>query len=91
MTGTQVRDDSARGPSVETLSDGDRALGRRLAIMSHPAGNAFSLALSEHLPTLALLALGAGESVVGGLRANKSGANLLQLPPLRRVARIPMR
>jgi hypothetical protein len=91
MTGTQVRECSARGPSVETLSDADRALGRRLAIVSHPAGNAFALALSEHLPTLALLALGAGESVVGGQSAIKTGANLLQLPTLRRVARIPKR
>ena len=91
MTGTKVRDDSARGPSVEPLSDADRALGRRLAIVSHPAGNAFALALSEHLPTLALLALGAGESMVGGQSAIKTGANLLQLPTLRRVARIPKR
>ena len=91
MTGIQQRDSSARGPSRESLSDVDRARGRRLAIVSHPAGNAFAIALSEHLPTLALLALGAGEAVVGCQSAIKTGANLLQLPTLRRVARIPKR
>jgi len=84
MTGSQLRDAPA-------LSDEDRARGRRLAIMSHPAGNAFAMALSEHLPTLALLALGAGESVVGSQSAIKTGANLIQLPTLRRVATIPKR
>ncbi len=91
MTGSQPRDASAPTPSAESLSDRDRARGRRLAIVSHPAGNAFAMALSEHLPTLALLALGAGESVVGTQSAIKTGANLLQLPTLRRVARIPKR
>lgn len=91
MAGPQLREGSAGNPSVERLSDADRARGRRLAIVSHPAGNAFAMALSEHLPTLALLALGASESVVGGQSAIKTGANLLQLPTLRRVARIPKR
>jgi hypothetical protein len=76
---------------VEPLGEADRARGRRLAIVSHPAGNAFAIALTEHLPTIALLALGAGEAIVGGQSAIKTGANLLQLPTLRRVARIPKR
>jgi predicted MFS family arabinose efflux permease len=91
MAGTGLRDVSTPRPSAESLSDAERARGRRLAIASHPAGNAFAMALSEHLPTLALLALGAGEAVVGGQSAIKTGANLLQLPTLRRVARIPKR
>jgi hypothetical protein len=76
---------------MEPLSKAERARGRRLAIVSHPAGNAFAFALTEQLPTIALLALGAGESMVGGQSALKTGANLLQLPTLRRVARIPKR
>ena len=91
MAGPQLRERSAGNPAVERLTEADRARGRRLAILSHPAGNAFAMALSEHLPTLALLALGASESVVGGQSAIKTGANLLQLPTLRRVARIPKR
>lgn len=91
MSGPEVRDDPTPGPAIEPLCDADRALGRRLAIVSHPAGNAFALALTEQLPTLALMALGASEFVVGGQSAIKTGANLLQLPTLRRVARIPKR
>jgi len=91
MAGPRVMEDAAGNPSIERLSEADRARGRRLALVSHPAGNAFAMALSEHLPTLALLALGASESVVGGQSAIKTGANLLQLPTLRRVARIPKR
>jgi Na+/melibiose symporter-like transporter len=91
MSGPEQRDRSVANLSVERLSEADRARGRRLAIGSHPAGNAFAMALSEHLPTLALLALGASESVVGGQSAIRMGANLLQLPTLRRVARIPKR
>ena len=91
MAGGPMRESAAGNPSVERLSEADRARGRRLAMLSHPAGNAFAMALSEHLPTLALLALGAGESVVGGQSAIRTGANLLQLPTLRRVARIPKR
>jgi MFS family permease len=82
---------TANPTSMDPLSKAQRARGRRLAIASHPAGNAFAIALTEHLPTIALLALGAGESMVGGQSALKAGANLLQLPTLRRVARIPKR
>lgn len=49
------------------------------------------MALSEHLPTIALVALGAGESMIGAQSSIKTGATLLQLPTLRRVARIPKR
>ena len=86
-----MREESAGNASVESLTEADRARGRRLAMLSHPAGNAFAMALSEHLPTLALLALDASESVVGAQSAIRTGANLLQLPTLRRVARIPKR
>ena len=82
---------SAGTSAVEPLGEAERARGRRLAILSHPAGNAFAIALTEQLPTIALLALGAGEAIVGGQSAVKTGANLLQLPTLRRVARIPKR
>lgn len=92
MSGGLPGDDDPSGSSiVEPLCEADRARGRRLAIASHPAGNAFAIALTEHLPTIALLALGAGEAIVGGQSAIKTGANLLQLPTLRRVARIPKR
>lgn len=91
MTGPPVREGDDRRPVTERLSDEDRARGRRLAIASHPAGNAFALALTEQLPTLALLALGASESMIGLQSTIKTGSNLLQLPTLRRVARIPKR
>jgi MFS family permease len=84
-------EDSPRKTAANRLSDADRARGRRLAILSHPVGNAFAIALTEHLPTLALLALGASESIIGGQSAVRTGANVLQLPTLRRVARIPKR
>ncbi|MFP6656238.1 MAG: MFS transporter, partial [Myxococcota bacterium] len=80
-----------REVDAKRLSEADRAKGRRLAILSHPAGNAFALALTEHLPTLALLALGANESMIGGQSSIRTGAYVLQLPTLRRVARIPKR
>lgn len=91
MTGIRASEASREPAAPTRLDPSDRARGRRLAIVSHPAGNAFAMALTEHLPTLALLALGAGESMVGGQSAIKTGANLLQLPTLRRVARIPKR
>jgi MFS family permease len=91
MATPEKRESAAGNAGAPRLSDSDRARGRRLAILSHPAGNAFAMALSEHLPTLALLALGASESVVGGQSAIKAGSNFLQLPTLRRVARIPKR
>lgn len=79
-------------PSIgEGLSAAERARGRRLAITSHPAGNTFAMALSQHLPTITLVALGASESMIGAQSAFATGATLLQLPTLRRVARIPKR
>lgn len=91
MTGIGEARVSRETTAPPRLEPSDRARGRRLAIVSHPAGNAFAQALTEHLPTLALLALGASESMVGAQSAVKTGANWLQLPTLRRVARIPKR
>lgn len=73
------------------LSDAQRALGRRLAISSHPAGNTFRLIFTQHLPTLALVALGASELWVGVQSAFVFVFIVLQLPTLRWMARIPKR
>ncbi len=78
-----------RNPTAEGLSTSERARGRKLTIASHPAGNAFGMALTDHLPTLTLMALGAGEAMIGAQSAIKTGATLLQLPTLRRVAHTP--
>ena len=68
-----------------------RARGRRLAITSHPAGMTHRTVFTDHLPTLALLALGAGETVVGLQRAFEPAGQLLQLPTLRAVGRFTKR
>lgn len=47
--------------------------------------------VSDHVPTLALIALGASEGVVGMQRALVYLAILIQLPALRLVGRIPKR
>ena len=51
--------------SLAPLDDEQRARGRRLAITSHPAGMTFRMVFTQHLPTLALVSLGAGEFWVG--------------------------
>lgn len=73
------------------LSDAQRALGRRLAISSHPFGMTFRNVFTSPLPTLALLALGASETIVGLQSAIVSLCLLLQFPMLRLVARVPKR
>jgi hypothetical protein len=76
---------SAAPPAAPPLSEGQRARGRRLAIASHPAGNAFRMVFTQHLPTLALVALGASELLVGVQSAFVYLFIALQLPTLRLV------
>ena len=73
------------------LSPSERARGRRFAIASHPAGNTFAQVFTNHLPTLALVALGAGEALIGFHQAALLGCKVLQLPTLRAVARFRKR
>lgn len=64
-----------------------RAQGRRLAILSHPAGMTHRTVFTEWVPTLALLGLGANEAIVGLQSAFDPLGHLLQLPVLRAVGR----
>ncbi|MEE8581672.1 MAG: MFS transporter [Myxococcota bacterium] len=73
------------------LSASARARGRRLAITSHPAGMTFAMVFTQHLPTLALVSLGASESAIGLQNTFGPAFQLLQLPALRAVARIAKR
>ena len=68
------------------LDRDDCARGRRLAITSHPLGNTFRLVFTQHLPTLALVSLGASELQVGIQSAFVYVFIALQLPTLRVVA-----
>jgi MFS family permease len=83
--------DSSDLPPAATLSADSRAHGRRLAITSHPAGMIHRLVYTDQLPTLALVALGASETVVGLQRAFEPVGQLLQLPTLRLVGRFRKR
>jgi predicted MFS family arabinose efflux permease len=78
-------------PEPEPLSESQRARGRRIAIASHPFGMTFQVVFTQSLPTLALLALGASETLVGVQTALVHVALLLQLPTLRLVARTSKR
>ena len=73
------------------LSEALRTRGRRLAIASHPAGNTFRMVFSQHLPTLALVGLGASELEVGLQNAFVFAFIALQLPTLRAVSRFSKR
>jgi len=73
------------------LTAAERALGRRLAIASHPFGMVHRMAFSEQLPTLALVALGAGEGLVGAQRFFALLTVLLQLPTLALLSRVTKR
>jgi hypothetical protein len=73
------------------LDPAERARGRRLAITSHPGGMTFRTVFADDLPTLALVALGASESLIGLQRALVPLGQLLQLPTLRAIGRYPMR
>jgi hypothetical protein len=78
-------------PSAAPLDAGERRRGRRLAIASHPAGMTYRVVFGAELPTLALVALGASEAVVGLQRALLYLAVALQLPALRLVSSVPKR
>jgi hypothetical protein len=77
--------------SAPALPEATRARGRRLAIASHPFGMTFQTVFTQPLPTLALVALGASETLVGVQSALVQAFLLLQLPTLRLVARVPKR
>jgi len=67
------------------LDETARRRGRRLAISSHPLGMTFSLVFTQHLPTLALVGLGASEAVVG-IQSGLGAMDVLRLPALRAVS-----
>ncbi len=79
----------ARGEGIvdreSPLSDEQRALGRRLAWSSHPAAMTHRFVFTQDLPTLALVSLGASETVVGVQRSLERFAQIFQLPTLRAV------
>lgn len=73
----------AHGPAPASLSAAEQAVGRRLALLSHPFHMTFRRLFTEDLPTLALVSLGAGDAAVGLQRAFEPLSALLQLPTLR--------
>lgn len=77
-------------PVSEPLSPAAMRRGRRLAIGSHPMGMTFAMVLTQHLPTLALVALGASATVVG-IQSAFVAAELVMLPTLRLVGRFSKR
>jgi len=81
---------AAAHPSTEPLSPGAMRRGRRLAIGSHPMGMTFAMIFTQHLPTLALVALGASATVVG-IQSAFVAAELIMLPTLRLVGRFSKR
>lgn len=82
---------SAAPAAAPPLPEALRTRGRRLAIASHPAGNTFRMVFSQHLPTLALVGLGASELLVGVQNAFIFAFIALQLPTLRAVGRFSKR
>ena len=68
------------------LSESERARGRQLAIGGNAVGVPFSVAFTEQLPTLALVALGASETLIGLQGGLARGLFVLQLPGLRLVS-----
>lgn len=80
-----------RESDTATLTPAERLRGRRIAVLSHPAGMTHRAIYTEQLPTLALVGLGASESVVGLQRAFEPMAQLLQLGALRAVGRVRKR
>jgi len=75
----------------EPLSARERTRGRRLAITSHPFGMTYWMAFTQHMPTLALVSLGASEAVVGLQNAFLPLLQALQLPTLRAVGKVSKR
>jgi predicted MFS family arabinose efflux permease len=78
-------------PIAPPLLEEDQRRGRRLAITSHPAGNTFRMLFTQHLPTLALVSLGASELQVGVQSAFVFAFIGFQLPTLRAVAHVSKR
>ncbi len=76
---------------LSTLSAAERARGRRLAILSHPMGMTHRQVYTDQLPTLALVALGASETVVGFQRALEPLSQMFQLTTLRALRDFPKR
>ncbi|MGH0030267.1 MAG: hypothetical protein ACQGVC_10780 [Myxococcota bacterium] len=77
--------------SAPPLSPPDQRRGRLLAISSHPAGNTFRMVFTQHLPTLALVSLGASELQVGIQSSFVFAFIAFQLPTLRAVAFVSKR
>jgi hypothetical protein len=77
--------------AADPLNAEQRERGRLLAIASHPFGMTFRTVFTTPLPTLALLALDASESMVGLQSAIVSISLLLQFPVLRLVSRVSKR
>ena len=73
-------------PVAPPLSESERARGRRLAIASNVPGMTFWTAFTEQLPTLALISLGASETLVGLQSGILFALQALQLPALRLVS-----
>jgi len=73
------------------LSDSERARGRRLAVASNVPAMTFWTAFTDQLPTLALVSLGASETLVGVQSGLRLGFQGLQLPALRFVSWFPKR
>ena len=73
-------------PAAPPLSASERARGRRLAIASNVPGMTFLTAFTNQLPTLALVSLGASETMVGVQSGMVLGFQALQLPALRFVS-----
>lgn len=83
----RVVDDAAGEQDGGGLDPAQRRRGRRLAVLSHPAGMTHRNAFTDQLPTLALVGLGASEAWIGLQRAFEPVSQLLQLPALRLVGR----
>jgi predicted MFS family arabinose efflux permease len=77
--------------ATSALAPEERRRGRRLAVLSHPAGMTHRTVYTEQLPTLALVGLGASEALVGLQRAFEPLSKLLQLGALRAVGRVRLR
>ncbi len=73
------------------LDEAERARGRRLAIASNVPSLTFWTAFTGQLPTLALVSLGASETLIGVQSGLQLGFQSLQLPALRLVSWLPKR
>ena len=73
------------------LDEAERARGRWLAIASNVPSMTFWTAFTGQLPTLALVSLGASETLIGVQSGLQLGFQSLQLPALRLVSWFPKR